>query len=132
MIHPLDIYHLPPPFSLSSASAQGANTGCGYPVWSMEGWKDGHLSIAPVPTGTSTLYSYDVFNSLISHLGDPVNFPNLKHITGDWMPLYPLTPPPPTSNNNPPSPHCALYHHITSHHSVRIFRWRTNHPTIFR
>ena len=60
---------------------EGADSACGYPVWSAEGWKDGHLSVAPVASGTNTLYSYDVFNTLISHLGDPVNFPNLRNIT---------------------------------------------------
>ena len=68
---------LPPQIILEG----GTNSGCGYPVWSAEGWKDGHLSVAPVPEDTHTLFSYDVFNSLISHLGDPVNFPNLRNIT---------------------------------------------------
>ena len=52
---------------------------CGYPVWSNEGWKDGHSSLAP---GAGTpIFSYDVFNMLITHLGDNNHFPNLRNIT---------------------------------------------------
>ena len=52
---------------------------CGYPIWSNEGWKDGHASLTP---GTGTpIFSYDAFNVLITHLGDSNNFPGLKNIT---------------------------------------------------
>jgi hypothetical protein len=52
---------------------------CGYPVWSNEGWKDGHSSITP--GAGSPIFSYDAFNILITHLGDNMNFPNLHNIT---------------------------------------------------
>jgi hypothetical protein len=40
---------------------------CGYPIWSTEGWKDGLSSINP--TNITPLYSYDIFDMLITHLG---------------------------------------------------------------
>jgi pimeloyl-ACP methyl ester carboxylesterase len=52
---------------------------CGYPVWSNEGWKDGHLAVSS-PSG-EPMYSYDVFNALIDYLGDPAVLPNLRNIT---------------------------------------------------
>ena len=73
---------------------------CGYPVWSNEGWKDGHMAL-PCNTTASisssmnsneaintarcktapSLHSYDVYNLLIKRLGDPAYFPNLKTVT---------------------------------------------------
>ena len=52
---------------------------CGYPIWSNEGWKDGHSSISP-GVG-SPIYSYDAFNILITHFGNIDNFPSLRNIT---------------------------------------------------
>ena len=54
-------------------------TNCGYPLWSNEGWKDGHMA-ASTPTG-DPMFSYDIFNSLVDYLGDPTAFPNLRNIT---------------------------------------------------
>jgi len=60
---------------------------CGYPlpIYTTEGWKDGHLS-QEQPTssagGTSSrLFSYEVFNRLIERLGDKNFFPNVRSIT---------------------------------------------------
>lgn len=54
-------------------------TWCGFPIWSSEGWKDGHMSLGP--SSHVPMYSYAVFNSLIEKLADSITFPNLKEIT---------------------------------------------------
>jgi hypothetical protein len=69
---------------LTVAASQGIN--CGYPVWSSEGWKDGHLPVNGIELANQahinkSLYSYDVFNLLIEHLGDRKVFSNMKKVT---------------------------------------------------
>ena len=57
---------------------------CGYPIWSNEGWKDGHSSITSTTSISNTggpIYSYDAFNMLITHLGNNEIYPNIKNIT---------------------------------------------------
>ena len=59
---------------------------CGYPIWSNEGWKDGHSSITSANVinnniPSNSLYSYDVFNMLITHLGNNEIYPNVRNIT---------------------------------------------------
>lgn len=52
------------------------DTTCGYPIWSNEGWKDGLKSV-----NKPSIFSFDVYNIIINHLGDKSYFPNLRTIT---------------------------------------------------
>eukprot|EP01039_Chlorochromonas_danica_P009981 gene9981-11039_t len=78
------------PFSkqtLTVNAAQGIT--CSYPVWTSEGWKDGHVSVNNDQLNTARLsnltyhpfHSYDVFNLLIEELCNRTLFPNLKLIS---------------------------------------------------
>lgn len=51
---------------------------CDLPIWDSEGWKDG---LKPINANESeAIFSYDVFDMIINHLGDPIYFPNLEKI----------------------------------------------------
>jgi hypothetical protein len=58
---------------------------CGLPIWSIDEWVTGESSLNPVYSfayGNGTfVYSYDIFNFIISRLANPSFFPNLKYIT---------------------------------------------------
>lgn len=49
---------------------------CDLPIYTSEGWKDGHLSKTK-----PGIYSYDIFNSIISELGNQSKYPNLEFVT---------------------------------------------------
>lgn len=49
---------------------------CDYPIWSSDGWKDGHTT-----RNHHQLFSYEVYDMIVSHLRDKVSFPNLRTIT---------------------------------------------------
>lgn len=55
------------------------NTWCGFPIWTSEGWKDGHMSLGP--SITKPLFSYSVFDNLIEFFANPDIFPNIRNIT---------------------------------------------------
>lgn len=48
---------------------------CNVPVFTSEGWKDGHLS------KTHDIFSYEVFNMIIDYLGNDETFPSIRTIT---------------------------------------------------
>jgi hypothetical protein len=49
---------------------------CNLPIWSSEGWKDGHFSRTH-----PSLFSYDVFDDIINFLGEISMFPKLQVIS---------------------------------------------------
>jgi hypothetical protein len=62
--------------NIKSSSQLSMESSCGFPIWSSEGWKDGHHA-----TNLPGLHSYDIFNILIDHLSDPNYFPSIQKIT---------------------------------------------------
>lgn len=60
------------------STSQGVS--CGLPVWTSEGWKDGHQAVNR-SSSTNPFHSYDVFNLLIERLRDKTLFPSLRLIT---------------------------------------------------
>lgn len=72
-----------------------ATVTCNHPIWSSEGWKDGHFSISNHTCTPSSnefsgilssnafneVYSYDVFNIIIRRLSNKLYFPSLNNIT---------------------------------------------------
>lgn len=49
---------------------------CGYPIFTSDGWKNGERSLT-----YDQLFSYDIYNMVIDHLGQRNMFPNLRTIT---------------------------------------------------
>lgn len=56
-------------------------TTCGYEIFNSEGWKDGQSSLSSASSSdATTFYSYDVYNLILSRLGDGVVFPSLEEV----------------------------------------------------
>lgn len=57
------------------------NYSCGFMVYTSEGWKDGSYNTNESNLKGSKMYSYDVLNALVNHVGNRQLFPNVQKIT---------------------------------------------------